>query len=220
MTGFTVAFDLDGTLVDSLNETAREFDRAFVLGGLPARGCDWLRPRLGRPAPEIFRANGADDVLAARLTISLRARLRDTVGTETTVFPEIHGVLKSLAAAGVTCVVATNRPTVLGRLMVRRTGLDVHVVRVFGCDAHPPKPDPAVLHEVLGWTYHDPQAAGPLTLMVGDTVDDVAAGRASGVTVVGVAREPGRAEALAESGADVVMANLGGLPEICLGGSA
>ena len=92
------------------------------------------------------------------------------------------GVVELLARLSGTHRLAllTNKPEVSARALLRRTGLDVWLDDcVFGDGALPRKPDPAGLRWLMARA-----GCGPAdTVMVGDSIMDLEAGRAAGARV-------------------------------------
>lgn len=206
---WVVVFDLDGTLVDTADELADAYDEAFRSAGLPERGVEWVRPLIGRPPEEIFAKNGADGVSAQRLTVLLRTRLAHVAGSRARVFDDVRPTLDRLTADGVIIAVATNRPTALARQVLSRTGLLERVAAVIGGDLGPPKPEPALVFEAAARAA---AVAGLVEVralaMVGDTADDVLAGKAVGALTVAVARDDLHLGAIRQAEPDRILSTL------------
>jgi phosphoglycolate phosphatase len=100
---------------------------------------------------------------------------------ETRPMPGAAAVLAALSAEGWRHAVCTNKPTAIARdiLEVLELSDDIDTV-VGGDDSLPLKPDPAPVRACLEALDVAPARA----LMVGDSVNDVAAGRAAGVPVI------------------------------------
>lgn len=199
--------DLDGTLIDSAAELAEVYGLVFAEAGLPGRDEAWVRPWIGRTPPEIFVANGAAPEVAADLTARLREILADTAGTNAVVYADTEPLLERAAELGIPVAVATNRPTWLAERVLHRTGLLKWFTRVVGTGTHEPKPAPAMLFEAAGGG--DPVG----WWMVGDTSDDMVAGRGAGMRTLAVLRDDLHREAIEAVGPDRCEPDLRGLTQ-------
>ncbi|WP_035698292.1 HAD family hydrolase, partial [Glycomyces tenuis] len=88
-------------------------------------------------------------------------------------------------------IVSNNCPRAIAEHL-RRTGLDAHISLVVARPYGRPrrmKPDPYLLIRALSSTGTDPARA----CFIGDSVTDIEAGRAVGVTTIGYANRPGKA---------------------------
>ena len=180
-----VAFDLDGTLIDS---------RADLAGAVN----EVLR-RLGRPEirPETLYGYVGD---GARVLVqrALRDASADEIETGVAWFMEYYGahlldatrpypgipeLLDALAGRGVHLSVLTNKPVGLSTKILDGLGLGACFVGVIGGDSLPTrKPDPAGLDHLRGLTG---TPAGR-TMLVGDSSVDVHTAGAGGVAFCGV----------------------------------
>lgn len=180
-----VAFDLDGTLVDS---------RADLAGAVN----EVLR-RLGRPEirPETlygYVGDGARVLVQRALADTSADEVETGVGwfmayygehllDATRPYPGIREMLDALATRGVRLSVLTNKPVGLSEKILRGLGLHACFVGVIGGDSLPTrKPDPAGLEHLRALTG-TPAAR---TLLVGDSSIDVHTARAGGVAFCGV----------------------------------
>jgi phosphoglycolate phosphatase len=183
-----VVFDLDGTLVDSSRDIAASLNAALgrVAPGTPAIPLEQVLDFVGEGARLLIeRALAhagltlpADEVLALYLDC-YRERLLD----ETRLYPGVGDALDTLAAAGVTLAVLTNKPGDMSRTILAGLGVAGHFARVLGAgDVAARKPDPAGLRLLLGELVVAPEQAW----MVGDSATDVLAARAAGIRAAGV----------------------------------
>ncbi len=177
----SVIFDLDGTLIDSVGDIA--FSVAWVLRqrGLAPLAIERIHRLIGRPPQEIFAAAGLhdhEDLKAA--VIDFRRHLREHLGRHSSTYPGVGDLLSSLRDAGALIGIATTKPTSLAAAAIGAAGLIDHIDHVQGTDAFPPKPAPDVVLRCLRAlnSQHG--------VMVGDTPDDVLAGRAAGLWTVAV----------------------------------
>ena len=176
-----IAFDLDGTLVDSAGGVAHALNAALVAHGLAPFGLELVRSWIGDgPDASIARAlvasgRDAQGELPQRLRAAFdAATLRDPMAGSR-VFDGIAEMFDSMPP--LSCAVVTNKPTLLARAVLNAAGLQRHVTHVFGADeASQRKP---AAHLLLAAAERLGVAPGAL-LMVGDGVPDGGAAQAAG----------------------------------------
>jgi phosphoglycolate phosphatase len=189
LTGLTIAFDLDGTLVDTAPDLVGALNRVLAEQGLdplPLSSARWLVGRGARVLIERgFAAAGeplepaiADQLVARFLTI-----YRSRIAEESYAFEGLEPSLSSLHEAGAKLCVCTNKPTDLSILLLGELNLLQHFASVVGGDMPAKsKPDPGHFIMAVEKAGGDPSRA----IMVGDSETDIATARAAGVPVVAV----------------------------------
>ena len=174
-----VAFDLDGTLVDSVVDLARAVNAALADVGLDAHAVDVVRSYVGNGARVLVERavdGRADvDVVLARFTHHYE---RDLVG-ETRPFDGIVDALDALAPHALLAV-ATNKPGTFARPLVERLLPGRFCCVVGPDDAGVLKPDRRMLSHVAGLAYAD------VAVFVGDSAVDVETAKNHGVPSIGV----------------------------------
>jgi len=183
-----VAFDLDGTLLDTVHDLALAVNLLLAELGHAPLSTEAVRDLVGKGMANlvrkvVLRAYGrpATDAEVAALLPRYQAHYEDVLGHETDAFPGLLGMLDALKAGGYRLGVVTNKATRFVRPHLAKAGiLHYFDAIVGGDDAVAKKPDPAPLllaAERLGV----PVAR---MLMVGDSVNDAQAARAAGCPVV------------------------------------
>jgi phosphoglycolate phosphatase len=189
-----IAFDLDGTLVDSAPDIAHALNTALRNAGLGAFDLAAVRAWIG-DGPDMLiaraleaRSTASTEALAATATgdadIALRGRLRGDFDAATLAAPMGHGavypdIVDALQTLYECCplVVVTNKPTALASAVLEAAGLLGLFASVYGADrAELRKPLPAMLQRAaqdLGLKTHE-------LLMVGDSSADMGAAKAAG----------------------------------------
>lgn len=197
-----IVFDLDGTLVDSLPDIVWSFRAAFDDGGLPVPSDAQVRALIGAPL-EDMAATFLDDPVAIEGVCDAYRRIYPQHFTDRTEpFPGVLDVLSDLRAAGFRTAIATTKRTSMAERLVEAVGLASWIDHVQGTDGFPHKPAPDVVHAALA-------ALGARgTWMVGDTVTDLQAGRAAGLSTYGVSWGTHPAERLADAEPDVLEPDL------------
>lgn len=183
-----VAFDLDGTLIDTPSAIVETFTAVFAAMQVPAVAASAIRATIGTPLDHAFgklmKLAPDDDQVAcaARLYVVL---FRDRVlpRARDLVFPGVADGLARLSDRGFTLAVATNKYRANAEALLAAAGLRDRLALVVGADQIVrPKPHPEMLRHVM-------QAlAVPASrmVMVGDTTHDLLMARAAGVRSVGV----------------------------------
>lgn len=209
-----LVLDLDGTLIDSAADLADAINSLLAERGLTAVSLDAVRGMigdgLGMLAFRALTAAGAPPepsevpLLAARL---LHHYIEPSRVPRTEVFPGVPETLAAFAAAGVKLGLCTNKAQAATELVLKKTDLERYLDCVIGQDVAPrPKPDAAHVEAVLSLLGSPGQA-----VMVGDSINDLKAGRAAGLPVILVTYGYGTPEALAE--ADATIDHFSDLPE-------
>jgi phosphoglycolate phosphatase len=188
-----ILFDLDGTLVDSLDDIAAALVGAVVDRGLPAPTRAQVRGWIGGGARRLVERavppDQVDPVLAR-----FRARYADAPVVHTRVYPGVDAILDRMAAAGHPLAVVTNKPHDLAVAICRVVLAPWPFAAVAGHRAgHALKPSPEPVLAVA----RELGAAPATCALVGDAGTDIAAARAAGMTAVGVTWGYGRRADLA-----------------------
>lgn len=179
-----VLWDLDGTLVDSAADIAANANRALVGAGLPALSEARIRGFVGDGARNLVRrcAEAAGGAFDEALLAAFLAHYLEHPAEHSRVHPPgLRGLLGALTEAQVPMGVVTNKPLAVSLRLLDALGLRRAFGVVVGGDSFPEKkPDPRPVREAMA-------ALGVRrAVLVGDGPQDVAAGRAAGVPVVGV----------------------------------
>lgn len=179
-----IIFDLDGTLVDSKRDIAGA--QLWVLHqlGVDSYKLEDIFPLIGKPLAETFTK-----LLPAELhhRIAEAAELYKTYYPPraletTTLFPNVRETLDAIRAKGIRLATATTKLTPGTQRVLAHFGVDGYFDQIQGSDNIPFKPDPFIINKIL----EDQSWERPETLMVGDTDNDIHAGKRAGITTCGV----------------------------------
>lgn len=178
-----IAFDLDGTLVDSRRDITNAANALLVQCG----GAPLAEARIGRMV-----GDGAATLVARAFEASRIERPPDALQRFLAIYDRhltdhtrpYDGIADALTALGVRAVLAvlTNKPLAATRTILDRLGLARYFApgMVFGGDGpFPRKPDPTALRELI----HLARAKAATTLLVGDSVIDWRTARAARASV-------------------------------------
>lgn len=215
LTGVTVVFDLDGTLVDSAPDLIGTLNRMLALQSHPPVPPASARHLVGHGARALLRHGfmeagaiwdeAADPELFDRFIADYVAHIAD----HSRPFEGVVETLDALAARGAVLAVATNKRTDLSELLIEALGLTRHFAVVAGPDrVSAKKPDGAHVIETIRLAGGDPTRA----IMVGDASTDTGSARNANVPCVvvsfGYSDMP-----LSEIGGDLVIDRFDALPQ-------
>ncbi|MBX3480798.1 MAG: HAD hydrolase-like protein [Caulobacter sp.] len=189
LAGWTIAFDLDGTLVDSAPDLVGALNTILVEDALPPVSLGEGRLLVGRGARwmvmQAFLAANVElpeerlDGLVERVV----ATYRDRIARETLPYDGCLAALDALAARGATLAVCTNKRNELSLALLDALNMTARFAAVIGADVAPaPKPDPRHLLMSIAEAGGDPARA----VLVGDTRYDTEAAANANVPCIAV----------------------------------
>lgn len=202
-----VLFDLDGTLLDTLQDIADAANRVLADAGLPTHPFDAYRRFVGRGVRALLEratadAKGLDDRWLDRAVQSFAATYRETWNRHTRPYAGIEELIERLRESGVLLAVLSNKPDEFTRLCVDEYfGGDVFQQVRGERVGKARKPDPGAaleIAEALGVAPSD-------FLFVGDSDVDMRTAVAAGMTPVGALWGFRTAEELRAAGARVLL---------------
>ena len=216
LSGCTIVFDLDGTLVDTAPDIHRALNVVMSEQGLPPATESNVRAFVGQGARGlIVRAFAVhkvihEDAEVDRLTDRYTELYRQDIARGSKPMPGLEFALKALQAAGATFCVCTNKRTHLSNELLAALGLGHWFAAVVGGDAVPRrKPHPDHFIAAVRAARGDPAFA----LMVGDSTYDVASAKAAKAPVAVYAH--GYTDTAPELlGADAVFKHFDELPDL------
>lgn len=179
-----VIFDVDGTLVDSKRDIAAAQHWVLEQLGVHSYAPEDLYPLIGKPLTVTF---------ATLLPPSLHHRIAEASELykhryppraleTTTLFPGVRETLEALHSSGINLATATTKLSAGTHRVLTHFGIAEYFTQIQGSDDMPFKPDPFIITKILtdqGWERTN-------TLMVGDTDNDIEAGKRAGVRTCGV----------------------------------
>jgi phosphoglycolate phosphatase len=200
-------FDLDGTLLDTLDDLADSMNTALAELGLPIHAVDRYKTFVGegiqlliaRTMPEHLRA---DDSLVDRATQIYRSAYAERWNSKTQPYAGIMELIESLQIRGIPLGVLSNKPDYFTQLCINHYFPAGTFHTVLGQREHVPrKPNPAGATEISQiWNLSPEQIA-----YVGDTATDMQTGRGAGMRTFGVAWGFRPVNELQEHGAHVIL---------------
>ena len=209
-----IAFDLDGTLVDSAGGLTEAIDKMLEEHGFsPA----------GKERVSIWVGNGGDVLVDRALTwagATISAKLQKTaresfaryyavsVTTGSELFPQVKETLNILAQHDIPMAIVTNKPTPFIAPLLKELAIDHYFSLVLGGnDVKVLKPHPAPLYLVMGQFGLRKEEL----LFVGDSRNDIIAAQSAGCPSVGLTYGYNYGESIALSEPDCVLTNFSDL---------
>ena len=206
-----ILFDLDGTLLDTIDLIVASARHAFDgHGGRVPSDAEWLAG-VGTPLLTQLRGFAADEAEVARLEARYREYQVEHHDLLTRCFDDTVATVEALHRRGHPLAVVTSKRTPIALRGLEHTGIRQYFPVVVGADQttrHKPDPEPVrVALERLG--VHAERA-----IFVGDSVHDIGAGRAAGVATVAACWGPFERQLLVDAGADHMLDSLADLPAL------
>ena len=202
-----VAFDLDGTLVDSAPGLTSAVDQALYALELPVAGEERVVTWIGNGADVLMEraltwarqerasqrsAQGKPSVDHADIPQDEQQRIlrklfdrfyEETVEEGSFLFPDVAETLSALYAKGIPLGLVTNKPTPFVLPMLERLGIAQYFkVIIGGDDVENKKPHPEALHKVM----EELNLSAEELLFVGDSRNDILAAQAAGCYSIGL----------------------------------
>lgn len=210
-----VAFDLDGTLVDSASDIARAVDQALSELGERTYGVEQIKGWVGEGLTKLLKRaltgevdGEPDPALLAKARERFRGYYLAGLCVDTRLYP---GALEALDALEGRCALAciTNKSMVYTEPLLKALGIYNRFQTVVGGDTVPAlKPDPRPLLRVSEQLGLAPAAC----CMVGDSQADILAAKAAGFRAVAVSYGYRQGMDLAALGAEIELDSLARLP--------
>jgi len=208
-----VIFDLDGTLVDSVQDLCNSVNATRTYMGLPPLPGPTVASYVGNGAPVLIRRAMGPQASEAQIEEALAYFLgyyREHMLDHTRPYPGVMEALEQLRRRPGKMAVLTNKPERFSRDMCSGLGLGDYFFQVYGGNSfEQKKPDPIGIHTLLRESGADPLR----TWMVGDSATDILTARNAGVKSVGVTYGISP-DSLKEAPPDVLLDSLLGLPPI------
>lgn len=197
-----ILFDLDGTLLDTLEDLADAANEVLASAGLPVHSVDRYRYFVGdglvtlitRILPEEMR--NKEDV--ARMAISFREVYATKWNAKTRPYDGVAGLLNGLQEKNIAMNVLSNKPDDFTKICVREFLGKWSFAHVLGNrEGAPRKPDPSGALDIAGKLGFVPSEIAYL----GDTATDMQTAVAAGMYPVGALWGFRTAQELEDSGA-------------------
>ena len=203
-----VLFDLDGTLLDTIDDLTDSMNVALAACGFTAHSTEACKQFIGdgvrnfvwRALPESHR----DDATIAAVMTRYRQAYTANWDNKTRPYEGIGTLLDAIAARGLKMVVYSNKPDDFTQLAVRKLLPRWPFDAVVGArEGWPHKPDPAVALDIAARLAVPPERF----VYVGDTNTDMQTATAAGMFAAGALWGFRTAQELLDNGARVLIAH-------------
>jgi phosphoglycolate phosphatase len=182
-----VLFDMDGTLLDTLEDLADSMNAVLAGRGFPVHPVAAYKQFVGLGMAKLIEQAlppeaGGPEVRKECLK-EMTAAYGERWDRKTRLYPGIAGLLTELTARRIGLAILSNKPDEFTRIMAERYFSAWHFGVVLGArEGFPRKPDPAAALEISMRLAVPPERI----LYVGDTGTDMRTARGAGMTAVGV----------------------------------
>lgn len=180
-----VAFDLDGTICNTLSDIASSLNRALAALGFSTYSDEGVSALIGKSIVYMCKNAVPQDRFEAWTDVrdGFLSDYAEHLCDTTVPYPEMPEMLQALKARGIALAVVTNKPDPHAKKMIRTLFPDGDLFAIVQgqCADYPVKPDPTMLNvvrEALGFTREE-------TLYLGDMDVDLQFAKNAGLTCVG-----------------------------------
>ena len=210
-----VIFDLDGTLLNTIDDLADTGNHVCTLHGWPTHTVDAFKLMVGNGIPKLverFAPQGTSQEILGQAYQEFMDWYGVHKEDKTAPYAGMPEVAKALREAGVSIAVLSNKADVMAGPVVEHYYPGIFPVVQGALPGLPTKPDPTLLYKLmerLGATQED-------TLFVGDSNVDIRTAKNGGLTGCGVLWGFRSREELEAAGADVIVSTPQELQDLIL----
>jgi phosphoglycolate phosphatase len=203
-----VLFDLDGTLLDTIEDIADSMNAALGDLGFPGHDIAAYKYFVGEGMELLARRALPENLRSEKNVKTLTAAMRHEYGTrwrmKSTPYPGISELLDGLATRGLTLAILSNKTDSFTQMIVQEyfSAWDFAVIVGSRPDV-PKKPNPAGALNIAETVGAKPEEF----LYLGDTATDMKTATAAGMYAVGALWGFRSAEELKKNGAAVLISN-------------
>lgn len=199
-----VIFDLDGTILNTIDDLADSANHVLAASGYPTHPTERYKTFVGNGIPKLIERMlplGTSDEIRARTLAAFQAYYSAHKNDKTAPYEGIPALLAALRAQGVKCCVLSNKQHDLSVSIVRHHfGENTFDLILGQSEAFPPKPDPTSCNHIIDLLAIPKRAV----LYVGDSNVDMQTAANAGLVKCGVSWGFRRVEELRAEGADYI----------------
>ena len=177
-------FDLDGTLIDSLDDLTDATNHMRAVMGRTPLTLPEVRELVGQGARRLVERAlpGADNASIDRALDLFLEFNSSHIAVKTALYPQVRETLDQIKGQGMRLAVVSNKNEDLCRKVLQSLGADSYFDDIMGADTvSARKPSPEPLLKLL----RDYQVVPSEAVIVGDSINDILAGKNAGVATVG-----------------------------------
>ena len=210
-----VLFDLDGTLLDTVQDLADSVNTVLRRFGFPEHGTESYKYFVGDGVEQLARRalpeNRRDEATLTKCINAIREEYSRRWANNTRPYEGIPKLLDTLTARNARMAILSNKPDDSTKATVSKLLPDWHFDLIVGASPSVPmKPDPGAALEIARSLNIPPNAF----LYLGDTGTDMRTACAAGMYPVGALWGFRKADELTESGAKTIIKDPGELLDL------
>ena len=202
-----IIFDLDGTILDTLNDLADSVNFALIKNGLPERTVAEIRCFVGNGIRRLIERSvpeGTDTRLTDLVFSDFKCHYKDNCCNKTKAYDGIISLLDKLNVSEIPCAVVSNKADFAVREIVKRYFDGCFAYYAGEKEGIPRKPAPDSVFEAIKYFGADKNRV----LYVGDSEVDVQTAANAEIECVCVSWGFRDYEVLKENGAEVIVADV------------
>jgi len=210
-----VLFDLDGTLLNTLDDLAASTNAALDMHGMPQRTTDEVRRFVGNGVAKLIERAvpaGTSGEKAKQVLAGFIAHYEKHSADHTGPYPGIMELLSALRTQGVKCAVISNKIEPAVKTLCTEYFGDFIQAAVGDAPERRTKPDPMGVYEAMARLGVSKENC----VYIGDSDVDIYTGHNAGIKSIGVTWGFRSEELLRDAGADFICHTAGELLELLL----
>ncbi|MGN8646254.1 HAD family hydrolase [Gracilibacillus sp. HCP3S3_G5_1] len=217
MTNYKVIlFDLDGTLSDPKIGITKSVQYALQRMDIMEPNMDKLECFIGPPLQTSFAEYYHFDEAQTQKAIALyRERFKEVGMFENELYPDVPNLLKTLKKQAFTLIVATSKPTVFAKQIVKHFNIDQYFELVVGSNLDGTRSSKTEIIQYILDKYNERSLSD--FIMIGDRKHDIIGANNTNIASIGVTYGYGSLEELSHSNPTHIVNNVNQLKDILIG---
>ena len=165
-----IIFDLDGTLVDSLEDIAEAVNETLFELGFPPKNNNFIKRAIGSGAKTLLNTCLPPNISANEKIYKLfLSNYNSDSHNQTKLYPGVLNFLKNNGK--IRKAVLTNKPIKPALKLINKLKINKYFEKIVGLDnENPPKPNPKGINNILKFLKLSPDQV----IMIGDGFQDIA----------------------------------------------
>lgn len=198
-----ILFDLDGTITDPKTGITKSVEYSLRSFGIHVGDLDELLPFIGPPLRDSYKNfYSFSDVDAEKAVAKYREYFTDRGIFENILYPGMDDLLQTLYEAGKTLAIATSKPEVFAKTILKHFDINKYFSFVSGSELDGRR---SAKSEVIRYALDNlPAAPVGCAIMVGDRENDIIGAKAVGMDSIGVLYGYGSQKELEDCKADYI----------------